>query len=722
MWKNIKIMSKLFLGFGLLLLIFAIAIAVTLYDIDKTDRNTRFMSDKVVLSLLNGTELERRAYEVFISVRDVQYTESAEAVADAKAKTNLVQEIYDQIVTQNKTDPDLRTPAYVVNTVGPIYKNYLDIVNRTYAAADLKNKILGVMTEGGNTMTKAVADAVKTYKEAMDAAIGNDASSEELGALSLLWERVVEVQFQFMQLRILLNVAITNKDTARMQTYDTLLKPIDASIEVLARSTHTPEQKAAMSALADAAKHYRDNIDEFIASYVALNDLTKARGPLMASFNVESSNASTLASQRVQEVSNENVKNLAGSVRALYAAGAVSIVFGLLIAFVIARSISKPLGVIVSLAKRAGDGDLTIAFEDFGYKGKDELGQMAVALSDMVASQESSMKDVVGVARDLSASANNLSSISEETNASMEEVKASIDQVSTLSESNGEALEQSNAGVEEMSAGADTVAQSATDSAAFLSQTTDASSKAIATVDAVIAGMRNVDKNSKESEAKTRQLVDSVQNVSGFVSVITGIADQTNLLALNAAIEAARAGEVGRGFAVVAEEVRKLAEESARAAQNVNGIIIELQTGAQASIKATTEAGRLLVETLVQAEQAQTELGSAKNEINKANESIQNIAAVAEEQAASSKEIATAIDSATKSTVEMVHTIENIRRAADETSSAAQNLAEQSETMTQYASDLTDVLSRFKLHESKAAPKDSKGKVSDKKALPKVRA
>jgi methyl-accepting chemotaxis protein len=284
----------------------------------------------------------------------------------------------------------------------------------------------------------------------------------------------------------------------------------------------------------------------------------------------------------------------------------------------------------------------------------------------------------------------------------MEEVKASIDQVSALSESNGEALEKSNAGVEEMSAGADTVAQSATDSAAFLSQTTNAASKAIQTVDSVISGMRNVDKNSKESEAKTRQLVDSVQNVSGFVSVITGIADQTNLLALNAAIEAARAGEVGRGFAVVAEEVRKLAEESARAAQNVNGIITELQTGAQASIKATTEAGRLLVETLTQAEQAQVELDSAKNEIHKANESIQNIAAVAEEQAASSKEVATSIDSATKSTIEMVHAIENIRRAADETSSAAQGTAEQSETMTQQAASLTEILSRFKLNETKA--------------------
>ncbi|GHS87743.1 hypothetical protein AGMMS49957_08140 [Synergistales bacterium] len=720
MWKNIKIMTKLFLGFGLLLLIFAVAIAVTLADIGETNRNSIYLSDKVAPTMLLGTDMERDTYEAFLAVKDVQYTESPEAIANARAKIAQAQTMYDALIAQNKAEPTLKAPAYIVQTVAPIFKNYSDMVARTYAAADNKNKMLGIMTEGGNVMTKAVADAVNVFRDALNTGIGS-VNNEELKAASGLWSMANDVQFQFMNLRLLINVAIANKDTDRIKTYDTLLKPIDESIQKLSETAQTPGQKKVIDALASAAANYRGRIEEFIASYVELNELTKARAPLMVSLNEESSKASELSAQRVDELTTLNVENLDGSVRTLYASGATAIVLGLVIAFFIARSISKPLATIVGLAKRAGDGDLTIGIDDFGYKGTDELGQLSAAIADMVASQENSMREVVTVAGNLAASANNLSAISEETNASMEEVKASIDQVSALSESNGEALEQSNAGVEEMSAGADTVAQSATDSAAFLAQTTDAASKAIKTVNDVIIGMRNVDKNSKESEAKTRQLVDSVQNVSGFVSVITGIADQTNLLALNAAIEAARAGEVGRGFAVVAEEVRKLAEESARAAQNVNGIIVALQTGAQASIKATTEAGRLLVETLTQAEQAQKELDGAKNEINKANESIQNIAAVAEEQAASSKEIATAIDNATKSTVEMVHTIDNIRRATEETSIAAQGTAEQSEAMTQHAASLTDILSRFKLHEAKAAgvKASGKGKASDKKALAK---
>jgi methyl-accepting chemotaxis protein len=151
----------------------------------------------------------------------------------------------------------------------------------------------------------------------------------------------------------------------------------------------------------------------------------------------------------------------------------------------------------------------------------------------------------------------------------------------------------------------------------------------------------------------------------------------------------------------------------------VNGIIHELQSGAQESIKATTEAGRALVDTIAQAEQAQVELNGAMKEINKVNDSIQNIAAVAEEQAASSKEVATGIDNATKSTMEMVATISNIHHASEETAQAAQNVASQSEAMSNYAQSLMDALSRFKLNIDRLDKRDS-GKPGKKDSVKKA--
>jgi methyl-accepting chemotaxis protein len=531
--------------------------------------------------------------------------------------------------------------------------------------------------------------------------------------------QTVRTNVLLLRYTILRNIANKDVETLRTAVIKTL-EDMERILQQLRDTASQPRFNAETSALLDEISEYRKFLFAFIEDFNALQKIHADRMPVMASLNTASSAATKVGQDRVAYFAKTTLSSLSTCVTLLVSASAAAILLGVVIAYLLSRSITKPLSTIVAMAQRAEGGDLTIVKQDFRYEGKDELGTLADALSEMIRSQEETLSQVVSVAESLSSGANNLSAISEETNASMEEVKASVDQVSSLSESNGAALEECNAGVEEMSAGADTVAQSATDSAAFLSQTTEVSHRAIQMVDNVIQGIHNVDASSKESESKIRQLVSSVENVSGFVSVITGIADQTNLLALNAAIEAARAGEVGRGFAVVAEEVRKLAEESAHAAQNVNNIIGELQNGARESIKATTEAGRALVETITQAEQAQAELDGAMKEINKANDSIQNIAAVAEEQAASSKEVASGIDSATKSTMEMVETISGIRRASEETAQAAQNVAEQSEAISGYAQSLMDALSRFKLaaaRPDKDPGKDPRKKDSEKKAL-----
>ncbi|MDR0651893.1 MAG: methyl-accepting chemotaxis protein, partial [Synergistaceae bacterium] len=527
--------------------------------------------------------------------------------------------------------------------------------------------------------------------------------------------QVVRTDILLLRYTILRNITNNDVETLRSSVTKTL-EDVEKTLQHLRDTASQPRFQAETSALLSEISEYKKFLFAFVEDFNALQKIHADRMPVMQSLNTASSVATKIGQDHVAEFAKTTLDSLTTCVTLLISAAAAAILLGIVIAFLLSFSITKPLSTIVALTQRAEEGDLTIVKKDFRYEGKDELGTLAHALSDMIRSQEETLTQVVSVAENLASGANNLSTISEETNASMEEIKASVDQVSSLSESNGAALQECNAGVEEMSAGADTVAQSATDSAAFIAHTTEVSSRAIQMVNNVIHGIHNVDTNSKESENKIRQLVLSVENVSGFVSVITGIADQTNLLALNAAIEAARAGEVGRGFAVVAEEVRKLAEESARAAQSVNSTISELQNGAQESIKATTEAGRALVETIAQAEQAQAELDSTMKEMNRANDSIQNIAAVAEEQAASSKEVATAIDNATKSTMEMVETISTIHHASEETARAAQSVAEQSEAMSSYAQALMDALSRFKLNADRS-DKGLRKKASEKKSL-----
>ena len=420
---------------------------------------------------------------------------------------------------------------------------------------------------------------------------------------------------------------------------------------------------------------------------------------------------------RSVEYIDRNSKALGDSVLLLIALAVVAVVVGLGIAFIIARVICKPLSRVVELTHSARDGDVSITRDDFDYEGRDELGSLAEALSEMFDSLRTAITDI---RENADASTEKAETMREDAGKNLEganNVRKAVNEAVKLMESNSSSLQESNAGTEEMSAASMTSAQAATDCAEFIANVTHVASKATETVQEAIANMGILQKKTEESGEKLQGLVDSVDKISEFIGVITSIADQTNLLALNAAIEAARAGEAGRGFAVVAESVRKLAEESGRAADNVRGLMGTLQSGAQDTKTASDETAELLVQTVEKANGAKESLAEAMNQIDKANDRIQNIAAVAQEQAASSREIATGIDNVTKASTEILEHLEGIKASMDETAAVAQRAAGISDEQAQLADDLHESLSMFKI-ENENKNKNKNKPEKNRRALP----
>ena len=370
---------------------------------------------------------------------------------------------------------------------------------------------------------------------------------------------------------------------------------------------------------------------------------------------------------------------------------------GVVVVFLV-RRIVHPIRETSAVLERFGDLDFTYdPSRAWLMDYRDEIGDMTRAMGRMQEAVTRMVRTLERESSQFTSSAESLAALSQESVASMEEVKASVDHVMGLSESNSAALQETNAGIEEVSSGASSAAHAASDGAEASGRTTALSEQATDQVNGLVQAIGDIGRKTQDSVQRMHKVADSVDSISGFVATIRGIADQTNLLALNAAIEAARAGEAGRGFAVVAEEVRKLAEESAGAAKEVEQLIGSLKAETQGSLDVTSQAEKVMEATVRRAQETQGRLTEALSQIAKVDEAMQNIAATSEEQAAAAGEMASGIDQATKSTVQVVETLSSIQHSTDETARASEQVAQESQRLAEGALRLKDELARFRV-------------------------
>jgi len=248
---------------------------------------------------------------------------------------------------------------------------------------------------------------------------------------------------------------------------------------------------------------------------------------------------------------------LIGLVAAAIAAGLV---------FTTIRSITRPLNELVGAADRLGQGDLRV---NLNGNMTGEFASLAGAFSGMAVQLRNIVGETVSTAERISTFASDLSSISEEVAASSGEVATAMVGIASGAESQSHGLQATQEALDEMKRRTTEIANASRMVSSLTQQIFEVATRSRQEVSTALARLVEIRDVVQASANQVTELEQTSLQIDRFVETITGIARQTNLLALNAAIEAARAGEHGRGFAVVAEEVRKLAEGSARAAQEV---------------------------------------------------------------------------------------------------------------------------------------------------------
>ena len=178
-----------------------------------------------------------------------------------------------------------------------------------------------------------------------------------------------------------------------------------------------------------------------------------------------------------------------------------------------------------------------------------------------------------------------MASTSEESGSATGEIANAVGGIAQGAERQVNAVEDARRAAEEVGRAVSEAAESASATAEVAHQAREVAQEGVGAAEKANEAMRSVRDSSAAVSGTIRELAEKSEQIGTIVQTITGIAEQTNLLALNAAIEAARAGEQGRGFAVVAEEVRKLAEDSQHAAQEISDLIGAIQTETNRAVR-----------------------------------------------------------------------------------------------------------------------------------------
>ena len=371
-----------------------------------------------------------------------------------------------------------------------------------------------------------------------------------------------------------------------------------------------------------------------------------------------------------------------------------AVLLALGITFFLTRAITGALYSLISVAGMVAKGDLTPKIDT---SRNDEIGQLAKAFRTMVEGLQNVVKQVLLTAERVSSSSQQLSSSAEEMNATTQEVSSTVQQIAQGAEGTARQVEETSKTMEQMSASVGQVATGAQQAASASVQANQTAQRGSESSKEAVIKMNKIFQSVTNSAGVVKKLGERSEQISEIVNVITDIADQTNLLALNAAIEAARAGEAGRGFAVVAEEVRKLAEGSAKAADQIARLIKEIQRETTEAVAAIETGSKEVTE----GREVITKSGEAFGEIAKAVENtasmVEQISAATEQMAAGTKQVVKSVDDIASTAEEAASATEETSASTEEMTAAMEELTASAQELSEMAIELRKLVGRFKL-------------------------
>ena len=357
-----------------------------------------------------------------------------------------------------------------------------------------------------------------------------------------------------------------------------------------------------------------------------------------------------------------------------------AILLGIAVTIFLIRTITRPLNTIAAKSLKVAEGDYTMTFT---HEARDAIGHLSDAMNTMVGRTKDMLGEITTATQSLATASTQLSSISAQMTQGSAQTANMANTVSTAAEEVSGNMNSVSAAMEQASMNMTTVASAAEEMSATIQEIAQNSERAKNTTASAVS-------KAQAASGRVDQLGAAAKEISAVTATITAISSQTNLLALNATIEAARAGEAGRGFAVVANEIKELAQQTAKATEDIRERITGIQSVTTQTVGDISDITGVIAEM---------------------NEIVGTIAAAVEEQSVTTRDIAenvgqassgiTEINSNVATSSSMTHSIsadiEKVRAASDEMTVSSQTVQESATELSQLAERLRQQVARFKI-------------------------